>query len=1416
MKKKIMTLGIFLTIAFSVAAQASTVLKNLRTEYLKNPIGIDVAAPRFSWELNSGTRGVSQTAYELIVSTDKDGANVAWTSGRITSDKSVGTKYGGGSLAPSTRYYWHVNVWDNNGSAISSTETAFFETGLLSSGWGAAKWIEATTLKQGEVATDPNVHKDYSINMDFEINQVAADCCFGMTDANNYYMWQFNIAANGKPANTVYFRPHVWKNGNAALIKEVEISSKIKLLKNTIYHLRIEIKGTTATTYINDILVDVTENPSAVDYGFGNIGFRQSHGDGNVAEQAYYDNVSVSALVNSVNTTLFSENFSSTDYAFAGGVLSNGRLYAASNGPDVFIWQKTSSAHFKLETDLTLIHDNAGIIFSATDANTMHMWSINTLDGTQPLLRRHLYTNGAVVAVDVPISAFTKADLIGKEKHITIEAQNNIVKTYIDNTLIDTYTDQSGALIVGKVGFRAFNGTAADEKALYDNILLTNYTKDASGTEVAVVAFSENFENGSNAFEGADTIKISGNAKLNMFAKNADFRVLEGIGYGIPMFRTKFSVDKTIQSAKIYSSALGVYDLFINGKRVGTTTDDGKVMYDELKPGFTDYSKTAQYSTYDVTDYITSGQNAIGAHVASGYWTGGIAHSQYGSPSLGFIAKLVVSFTDGSTQTVVTDPTWLTSTESPIRMADIYNGETYDARKESDWKTAGFDDATWFQTTASSDFKGTLKAFVGPAVQVRPELAIAPKSMVVYQGTKASGTTYGAINNISTQTGVGVVQLKTGQTIIYDFGQNMAGWVKLTAKGSVGAKIKLRFGEMLNDNGASSRGNDGAAGSLYTANLRSAKASLNYTFKGTSTGETYTPSLTYFGYRYCEVTANQDIEVSALTAQIVGSATEEGSSFTTSSPLINKLYSNIIWGQRSNYVSIPTDCPQRDERLGWTGDAQIFSRAAAYNADVASFFHKWMGDMRDSQGSDGAYPSVAPYTWNVGFGQGAWADAGIIVPWNIYLMYADVSILSENYVSMEKYMAFLAAQAGGGYTYNGAGTQYGDWLSYESLDNRYVSVCYYSYVAQLMSKMSKALSTVSGDVYDLNSVKYNTLYNNIKAEFQTRYVNSNGTLKQTSQTAYLLALKYGLFATDVVKNSAVDFLTQKIATNGNKLSTGFLGTGILNQTLSQVGATNTAYNLLLQRGNPSWLYSVDQGATTIWERWNSYTIETGFGDVSMNSFNHFSYGAVSEWMFRYMGGIETDESAPGFKHFVLQPSPDKRTTLPTGQEQVTSVDAKYKSYYGDIKSAWIIRADGKLVYTTTVPANTSATLYFPINSTDDLIYEGAVLAENAEGVTFVKKENGKAVYELKSGIYSFGLNTITGTKNPKLGNGFQIFPNPVHAKLTIATEPTSYCVTDLNGKKLMTGKSKEVNVEGLTAGIYFVQLKNAVFKFIKE
>lgn len=790
------------------------------------------------------------------------------------------------------------------------------------------------------------------------------------------------------------------------------------------------------------------------------------------------------------------------------------------------------------------------------------------------------------------------------------------------------------------------------------------------------------------------------------------------------MFRSEFSLGKTIKSAKIYTTSLGIHDLFINGKRIGHQSKNKEVIYDELKPGWTDIVHRVFYLTYDVTNFLTKGQNAVGAYVGSGWASGGIAHDRYKNPFLSYKAKLIVEYTDGSTKTIVTNTRdWKSSTDGVLRMADIYNGEDYDARYTTNWTKPDFKDTNWHPVTENNYFQGEIIAHLGQPVRVREDLKTVAKEVVIYDGVKTDNTDFGAINSVKNYTNTASFILKKGQTAVLDFGQNLVGWTPINVKGQKDTNIRIRYAEMLNDSGKKSRGNDGAKGSLYLKNLRKARASVNYIMNGNPGGERYKPSMTWFGFRYAEITADSDIEIKEIYAEVISSVEKESSSILTNNEDVNKLFRNTLWGQRGNFISVPMDCPQRNERMGWTADTQVFAKTALYNSNATLFYQKWMGDVRNGQDKEGAFPTIAPQTWGaVGKGEAAWADAGIIVPWTVYNMSGNKTILVENYSAMSSYMNFLASRSDDKYLYNGGGIKYGDWLAYQETDKRYISVCYYAYDAILMAAMAKALDKTA-DVE-----KYNQLFRNIKAEFNKRYVVKKGTLNQDTQTAYLYALKLNLFNSTEETKIAINKLLKLLESNDNKLSTGFLGTAILNQTLSEIGESDMAYNLLLQRDNPSWLYSIDQGATTIWERWNSYTIKDGFGDASMNSFNHYAYGAVVEWMYAYMTGIKTEEA--GFRNIIIEPQPDFRKILPKGQEHITEVTAQYASINGLIKSHWKIRGKN-IEYKISIPANTTAKFIVPIAMSG--------FPKVGNGIKSVSKNADKTIVEMGSGEYSFNL-----------------------------------------------------------------------------
>lgn len=756
---------------------------------------------------------------------------------------------------------------------------------------------------------------------------------------------------------------------------------------------------------------------------------------------------------------------------------------------------------------------------------------------------------------------------------------------------------------------------------------------------------------------------------------------------GIALFRKTFSV-KDLKSARIDVTALGVFDIYINGKRAGLT--NGR--YDELKPGWSDYDKRVLYYSYDIAEYLTDGENTILAAVAPGWYNGRISLGTYGDTHIGFLADIEVA--DGiSERNIVTDATWEASWGSAIRAADIWDGELYDANEAS---LAAIslkkDNLTWNAST-EEERSIEITSHIGTTIQTRPELARTPESITIYKGTDDNGSDYGKIHVLRTGSAPDF-SLKEGESAVVDFGQNMVGWPCFKVSGAKNTTIQFRFGEMLNDSGLKSRGNDNPEGSIYSINYRSAKAKIYYILNGEGK-EYYNPTFTFFGFRYCEITATADIEIESLSAMVVGSANTETGCIETSHPDVNRLISNIRWGQRGNYFSVPTDCPQRDERLGWTGDTQAFCGTASYNADVAGFFHKWLQDARDSQADNGMYPDVIPHSRVVGYGGAAWSDAGIIVPYTIWKMYADTDIISEHYDSMEKYMGWLKSRG-----MAGPNPTYGDWLAYEGTDAKYISICYYALDARYMAIMSDAIGKTERAGY------YNALYSEIREAFRANCCTDSGELKPEfrSQTGYLLALRNNLLD-EGLRADAVASLKNKIIDNGYKLSTGFVGACILNEILAEEGENNLAYSLLLQTEDPSWLYSVHQGATTIWERWNSYTKANGFGPVGMNSFNHYAYGSVQEWMYRHIAGIETTVENPGFAHPILQPKPDTRTPdeIPAGQEKITWVKSSFNSRAGMIVSDWDMR--NGFEYNCEVPA--ASTLYLPVlTDSDKFILDG--------------------------------------------------------------------------------------------------------------
>jgi len=734
--------------------------------------------------------------------------------------------------------------------------------------------------------------------------------------------------------------------------------------------------------------------------------------------------------------------------------------------------------------------------------------------------------------------------------------------------------------------------------------------------------------------------------------------------------RREFSLGKAVRRATVHATALGLYELRINGRRVGD---------DWFTPGCTDYRKRVYYQTYDVTGLIRQGENAVGAVLADGWYAGymgwGWRREMYGRKTR-LRAQLHVEYADGTAETVVTDGSWRAAT-GPLLAADFLMGETCDARGEmSGWDAPGFDAAGWRKVNVTARIKAAVQAAPAPTVKAFAELKP-----------------------------VRITEPRPGR-FVFDLGRNFAGVVRLKVAGARrGRRIILRFAERLK-----------ADGTVYTRNLRGARATDTYTCRGGGE-ETWQPRFTFHGFQYVEVTGYPGRPgKDAITGIALSSDTPVVGSFECSDETANRLYGNICWTQRANFIDIPTDCPQRDERLGWTGDAQIYIRTATCNTDVAAFFTKWLVDLEDAQGPAGDFPDVAPRKVATGGGTAAWADAGVICPWTIHRVYGETRILRRHYAAMARFIEYCRKSTRGTLLRPDFG--YGDWLSIKAETPRDVlATAYFAYSTRLMARIAGALGRKA------DAAKYHRLFEDIRAAFNEAYVAGDGRIKGDTQTVYVLALAFDLLPQDK-RPAATEYLIEDIKARKGHLSTGFVGTKDLMLVLTRAGRVDVAYRLFHNRTFPSWGFSIRHGATSIWERWDGWRADKGFQTPRMNSFAHYAFGAVGQWMFQAIGGIDTADS--GFKRIIIRPRPGGKLTF---------AKVRYDSIRGRIVSHWKLTRAG-LTMDVTVPANTTAAVHVP--TTDAAaVTEGGKPAGRARGVTFLGMADGAAVYEVGSGTYRF-------------------------------------------------------------------------------
>ncbi len=983
----------------------------------------------------------------------------------------------------------------------------------------------------------------------------------------------------------------------------------------------------------------------------------------------------------------------------------------------------SSDTVYTIDYDFRLDRANMNFCFGLTDAGNYAMWQINASisGGRAVYFRPHLKEDGVYSTPegDIDITAaigMQGGQLRGKWMTMRIEVNEKVIKTYIapvgeNLKLIHTYNAPK-TFPLGRIALRLHaNG---DERASYDNILI----KDAKGG----IIYENDFSSASHTFDATGgVVTLADGAIAGYGTGGGELLAIERQGFsGMPAFRKSFTPKGEIASAKLYCTGLGVYEAYINGARIGRKLADGSMEYHELKPGFTEMADRKLYSTYDVTGMLGTGEQVLSAVVTKGWWADTVA-GNHGNESA-FLCKLIITYKDGSQETIVTDEGWKTAPAAAVTMSDIFGGESYDARIDLSWMKPGYNDADWATAHINREFRGEITAWMGSYIQVREDLEREAESVTVYKGADgATGSAYGKIHVLATYDTPSFT-LNPGETALIDFGQNFAGWEAFTVSGERGTVLTIEHGEMLNDgNGAKNRGCDGPEGSIYNANYRAAAAKTRYTLAG-GAEESYHPSFSFYGFRYIEITTTETVVFSKISGQVVTSVDTDTGWIETSVEDLNQLFSNIVWGQYSNYLSVPTDCPQRDERQGWTADTQVFAEAGCYIGFSKSFLEKFLQDLRDSQNSEGAYPGTTPTGSYAGgnWGGTGWADAGVIVPYTLYLMYDDVTVIHDSWNSMQKYVDRYLS----GFGSHGPQNIWGDWLAYESNDGQIQDIlgaAYYAWDALMMAEMAKAAG------YDDQVQKYLDLYEKQKAYFIKTFVREDGTLVRSEQTPALYALYLDLLPNEDSVAKVSEILIQNIERNGNCLQTGFLGTKIIMETLTKIGRTDMAYTLLLQTKNPSWLYSVHQGATTIWERWNSYTLETGFGDVNMNSFNHYAYGAVASWMFGTMAGIDYDPANPGFKHILVSPVPDAR---------VAHVKASYDSAYGVIAAESVL-TESEWSYKIAIPANTTATVTLPAACDAAGITVNGVAVDACEGVTFLGIEDGVARFEIVSGSFAF-------------------------------------------------------------------------------
>lgn len=754
--------------------------------------------------------------------------------------------------------------------------------------------------------------------------------------------------------------------------------------------------------------------------------------------------------------------------------------------------------------------------------------------------------------------------------------------------------------------------------------------------------------------------------------------------------RKEFTLKPGLTSARIYGTGVGLYELYLNGERVS----------DELlAPGWTSYHQRLQYQTYDVTQQLQNGSNAIGIILADGWYKGNLVRENhrniYGDRRAAFF-QIHVTYSDGTDEIIVTDTTWKAST-GPILFSEIYHGETYDARLEKEgWSKPTFNDHDWANTI----------------IQEVPIAKLVAQENVPTRVTEVLKP-------------IDAFVTPSGDTVI-DMGQNMVGRIRFKVNAPKGTRIVLKHAEVLDKDG-----------NIYFGNLKLAKQKVEYITKGEGT-ESFAPHFTFQGFRYVKIEGypgqEQGLGLENFVGEVIHSDMEPAGKFECSNPLVNRLQQNIVWGQRGNFLDVPTDCPQRSERLGWTADAQVFIQTALFNYHGGSFFTKWLRDLKADQLPDGNVPFVIPNVEG-GVGSAAWGDAATIIPWTLYQTYGDKRLLAEQYDSMKAWVEYIRRQGKNEYLWN-TGFHFGDWLALDAKENSFVgatpkdliATVFYAYSTRILRDAAEVLGK-SEDVQE-----YTSLMNSIIEQFNHEFVSPSGRLVSPTQTAHVVALMFDMVDGKAKERTAYE-LNELILQNDYHLNTGFVGTPYLCFALSKGGYHETAVKLLMKDDYPSWLYQIKKGATTVWEHWDSIKPDGSFWSDQMNSFNHYAYGSIGNWMYKTITGLNMDVISPAYKKIIIEPK--------FAGIELTFAKAVYDSMYGKILSSWRLTQE-EVEIEVEIPANTTADILLPNASLSDVLEAGKQLVssdihsylETAEGVRLT----------VGSGCYHFNYRNVRGLR----------------------------------------------------------------------